>query len=86
MLNRGGADEVAFLSAFNTAHDQKHPAYVKSLFGTDGKFTVKHFAGDVTYIVTSFLEKNNDSLQEDLMELMVCFKSFYSKCNCMHEY
>jgi myosin-5 len=72
MLNRGGADEGALLSAFNSAHDQKHPAYVKSRFGTDGKFTVKHFAGDVTYIVTGFLEKNNDSLQEDLMELMVC--------------
>eukprot|EP01033_Poteriospumella_lacustris_P000898 gene899-648_t len=72
MLNRGGADEGALLSAFNTAHDQKHPAYVKSRFGSDGKFTVKHFAGDVTYLVTGFLEKNNDSLQEDLMELMVC--------------
>lgn len=72
MLNRGGADEGALLSAFNTAHDQKHPAYVKSRFGNDGKFTVKHFAGDVTYLVTGFMEKNNDSLQEDLMELMVC--------------
>lgn len=72
MLNRGAADEGALLSAFNTAHDQKHPAYVKSRFGTDGKFTVKHFAGDVTYLVTGFMEKNNDSLQEDLMELMLC--------------
>lgn len=72
MLNRGGADEGVLLSAFNSAHDQKHPAYVKSRFGTDGKFSVKHFAGDVTYIVTGFLEKNNDSLQEDLMELLVC--------------
>lgn len=72
MLNRGGSDAGALVSAFNAAHDKKSVAYEKSRFGTDGKFTVKHFAGDVTYIVTGFLEKNNDSLQEDLMELMIC--------------
>jgi len=72
MLNRGAADEGALLSSFTQAHDKKSVAYEKSRFTNDGKFIVKHFAGDVTYIVTGFLEKNNDSLQEDLMELMVC--------------
>lgn len=27
------------------------------------QFTIKHFAGSVTYDVAGFLEKNNDSLQ-----------------------
>lgn len=31
---------------------------------------MSHFAGDVTYSVTGFLEKNNLALQEDLLELM----------------
>jgi myosin heavy subunit len=75
MLNRGSADAGALVSAFNATHasdKSKSPNYEKSRFGTDGKFTIKHFAGDVTYTVNGFLEKNNDSLQEDLMELMVC--------------
>ncbi len=74
MLNRGSSDEGALVSAFNQAHGDKtkSPNYEKSRFGNDGKFTIKHFAGDVTYHVAGFMEKNNDSLQEDLMELMVC--------------
>lgn len=72
MLNRGAADEGALVSSFNQTHDKNNTAYVKSRFGTDGKFTIRHFAGEVTYLVTGFMEKNNDSLQEDLMELMIC--------------
>eukprot|EP00981_Chlorochromonas_danica_P006314 scaffold1365_cov163-Ochromonas_danica.AAC.4 len=72
MLNRGSADEAALLTAFNQSHDKRSAAYEKSRFGSDLKFTIKHFAGDVTYTVTGFLEKNNDSLQEDLMDLMIC--------------
>lgn len=73
MLNRGAADEGALISAFNSTHDKlKSTAYEKSRFTSDGRFTIKHFAGDVVYHIGGFLEKNNDSLQEDLMELMVC--------------
>ena len=72
MLNRSAAaDEAALLSTFNTLHDKKSPDYEKSRFGNDGRFTIKHFAGSVTYQIAGFLEKNNDALQEDLMELMV---------------
>eukprot|EP01038_Epipyxis_sp_PR26KG_P011898 gene11898-15921_t len=71
MLNRGHGDDGALVSSFNSNHDKKSSAYEKARFGNE-TFTIKHFAGDVTYIVAGFLEKNNDSLQEDLMELMVC--------------
>eukprot|EP01114_Cavostelium_apophysatum_P017815 TRINITY_DN5376_c0_g1_i1.p1 TRINITY_DN5376_c0_g1~~TRINITY_DN5376_c0_g1_i1.p1 ORF type:complete len:951 (-),score=287.82 TRINITY_DN5376_c0_g1_i1:42-2894(-) len=33
-------------------------------------FIVKHYAGDVAYDTTGFLEKNKDTLQDDLIDLM----------------
>ena len=38
-------------------------------FGNSG-FSIRHFAGEVTYSVAEFLRKNNMSLQDDLLELM----------------
>lgn len=70
MLNRGSADESALIASFNQTH-AKAAAYERSRF-TDLRFTIRHFAGDVTYTVAGFLDKNNDSLQEDLLELMMC--------------
>jgi myosin heavy subunit len=51
MLNRGATEEVALVALFNQAHEKKSRAYEKSRFNTDGRFTLKHFAGDVTYSV-----------------------------------
>lgn len=45
MLNRGASDESALINSFNSAHDKKSASYEKSRFHTDGKFTIKHFAG-----------------------------------------
>ncbi len=63
-------DEGALVAAFNTAHERKNTVYEKSRFTTDGNFTVKHFAGHVVYNVSGFLEKNNDSLFDDLQDLL----------------
>jgi hypothetical protein len=42
--------------------------YAKPRFQSD-EFIVKHFAGQVTYSTAGFLEKNNDSLHDDLLML-----------------
>ena len=67
MMNRK-PDNSALLTNYHKNHDQ-HPNYAKPRFKGDN-FIVKHFAGDVTYDITSFIEKNNDSLNEQLVLLM----------------
>ena len=39
-------------------------------FTVDEAFVIKHFAGDVTYAVASFLDKNMDPLNEDVEKMM----------------
>jgi myosin-5 len=68
MLNRK-PDDTALLTSYGQLHHQKHPNYAKPRFGTES-FIVKHFAGDVTYSIQGFLAKNNDALQDDLMDLI----------------
>lgn len=73
VLNRGQQDEGSLLAAYNATH-ATNPLYERPRFGanTSKLFTVKHYAGPVTYSVTGFLEKNNYALQEDLLTLMMC--------------
>ena len=59
-------------NSFLTAHGKApaaHPAFSKSKFGNEG-FVVRHFAGEVSYDLEGFVAKNNDSLQEDLSDLL----------------
>ena len=50
----------------------KHPCLVvpKRRPPKDVSFTVRHFAGTVTYSVAAFLEKNNDSLDGQFKDLL----------------
>ncbi|CAN0340743.1 unnamed protein product, partial [Ectocarpus sp. 12 AP-2014] len=60
------------LDLFHQQHHRKvpHPCYRKPRF--DGpEFVIMHYAGNVTYCATGFLEKNNDTLQEDLRALLL---------------
>ena len=69
MLNRK-PDDNALVTSFNQTHGQSSIAYVKSRFGGDCAFSIKHFAGDVKYNADGFILKNNDSLQDDLVTLL----------------
>lgn len=75
MLGRRASDEN-FIQKLNQTHlpQGKLPEgaiqyYSKPRFAQD-QFTINHYAGEVTYHVTGFLEKNDDSLHNDLISLM----------------
>jgi myosin V len=70
MMNRA-PDDMALLGQINQTHgDRADKIYIKSRFVKDTIFTIKHFAGGVTYRIDNFISKNNDALQDDLTELM----------------
>lgn len=67
-----GTDEK-FVSKLNQIFDEN--AGTKSIyFGRNRRspldFTIRHFAGDVTYDATNFMEKNKDALAESLVSQM----------------
>jgi myosin-15 len=58
----------SLLAKCHTTHAD-HPSYCKpktaiALFG------VKHFAGEVTYQIEGFLEKNRDTLRQDITDMI----------------
>jgi len=59
-------DNKALLSTY---YKVKSPSFSKPRFGEDS-FIVKHFAGDVEYMVEDFIEKNNDALSDELLMLL----------------
>ncbi|XP_044275440.1 unconventional myosin-Ig-like isoform X1 [Varanus komodoensis] len=75
-LTAGQVTDALFLESMN-ARLGKHPHYAsrkvnptdKTMeFGRD--FRIKHYAGDVTYSVEGFLDKNKDTLFQDFKRLM----------------
>ncbi|XP_054847259.1 unconventional myosin-Ig isoform X1 [Eublepharis macularius] len=75
-LTAGKVTDALFLESMNSRLS-KHPHYTsrkvnptdKSMeFGQD--FRIKHYAGDVTYSVEGFLDKNKDTLFQDFKRLM----------------
>ena len=67
-----GSDEK-FVSKLNNVFDESS-ATKSSYFARNRRspieFTVKHFAGDVTYNATSFMDKNKDALADSLLNLL----------------
>ncbi|XP_030405644.1 unconventional myosin-Ig isoform X2 [Gopherus evgoodei] len=75
-LTGGQVTDAMFLESMNTKLG-KHPHYTsrklcatdKSMeFGRD--FRIKHYAGNVTYSVEGFIDKNKDTLFQDFKRLM----------------
>ncbi|GAB5034473.1 myosin-like protein [Nannochloropsis oceanica] len=62
------ANNDALLTSYHNTHLGKVECYAKPRFHSD-EFIVKHFAGQVTYSTAGFIEKNNDSLHDDLLDL-----------------
>lgn len=82
MLGRRASDEN-FIKKLHQTHipQGKIPEgteiyYSKPRFAND-EFIIHHYAGQVTYNVTGFLEKNDDSLHSDLVSLMDSSKCEY---------
>lgn len=59
-------DDVKFLQKINEVHGQH--AHCQPHIGTN-EFTIKHYAGDVTYNIEGFCDKNRDLLFNDLIDL-----------------
>ncbi|KAI4374721.1 hypothetical protein MLD38_012684 [Melastoma candidum] len=54
---------------------EKRPLGILSLGDTDVAFTIRHYAGEVSYDSTSFLQKNRDLVHVDSIQLL-------SSCSC----
>jgi len=65
MMNRK-PDNKALLRSYYAIESE---SFSKPRFGEES-FVVKHFAGDVEYSIENFIEKNNDSLNQQLLDLM----------------
>ncbi|XP_078807147.1 unconventional myosin-XV [Oryzias latipes] len=51
-------------------HHGNNPLYMKPKMPIP-EFTIKHFAGQVTYQVYKFLDKNHDQVRQDVLELFI---------------
>ncbi|RKO92668.1 P-loop containing nucleoside triphosphate hydrolase protein [Blyttiomyces helicus] len=69
-----GTDE-SWLGKQDTAN-AKHAYYIKPKM-QKGVFGIKHYAGEVLYTVSGFLEKNKDAIQEEIYELVQASKTKY---------
>ena len=68
----GAGTDSGVLSNFNGVFKdpKKHKAYIRPKKSADKAFIVNHYAGEVTYDITGFVEKNKDELSLDIEELL----------------
>nr|XP_022919052.1 myosin-VIIa-like [Onthophagus taurus] len=62
--------DFTMLAKLNATHSNKPKLYIKSKSDLEPNFGIQHFAGKVQYHVPGFLEKNRDSFNQDLKEIV----------------
>ena len=69
----GSGTDSAVLSNYNGVFKdpKKHKAYIRPKKSADKSFIIAHYAGEVTYDITGFVEKNKDELSMDIEELLM---------------
>jgi hypothetical protein len=66
------SSDASFLEKITAQHkDAKNFERAKT---ARTSFVVKHYAGDVSYEVKDFLEKNRDTMREDMLAILVASK------------
>ncbi|KAK3921911.1 Unconventional myosin IC [Frankliniella fusca] len=88
-LRPGEPTDLSLLAKFNE-HLGANPYYVSHQKAAKEKkkamareeFRLVHYAGDVTYAVEGFLERNNDLLFRDLREVMAHSSNSVTKVSC----
>eukprot|EP01121_Diplochlamys_sp_Union-15-3_P003573 TRINITY_DN1350_c0_g4_i1.p1 TRINITY_DN1350_c0_g4~~TRINITY_DN1350_c0_g4_i1.p1 ORF type:complete len:1506 (-),score=394.08 TRINITY_DN1350_c0_g4_i1:40-4557(-) len=60
------ATDQTFVNKLDKAHKGRHPRYFKDALGKAHCFRIRHYAGEVEYDTTGWLEKNRDPLETDL--------------------
>eukprot|EP01121_Diplochlamys_sp_Union-15-3_P003572 TRINITY_DN1350_c0_g2_i1.p1 TRINITY_DN1350_c0_g2~~TRINITY_DN1350_c0_g2_i1.p1 ORF type:complete len:1508 (-),score=393.15 TRINITY_DN1350_c0_g2_i1:16-4539(-) len=60
------ATDQTFVNKVDKAHKGRHPRYYKDNLAKAQNFTIRHYAGEVEYDTTNWLEKNRDPLETDL--------------------
>ncbi|KAL5112725.1 hypothetical protein TcWFU_008437 [Taenia crassiceps] len=68
-----GSDE-SFLNKLNARHSTT-PNFIRALSSAETRFGIVHFAGPVFYNVEGFLEKNRDTFNHDLLEVITTSKN-----------
>ncbi|XP_047042430.1 myosin-VIIa-like isoform X1 [Helicoverpa zea] len=77
--------DVTLLSKLNSNHGSKS-CYITAKSSREYKFGIKHFAGDVSYAVQGFLDKNRDMLTADVKEMMLDSSNEFLKSLFITEY
>jgi myosin-7 len=63
--------DQTFLTKLVQAHDKKAGVPFEKPIKVPNSFSVRHYAGDVTYDVEGFLDKNKDQMFDDLIRVIV---------------
>ncbi|CAH0700789.1 unnamed protein product [Spodoptera exigua] len=77
--------DVTLLSKLNSNHSNKS-CYITAKSSREYKFGIRHFAGDVSYTVQGFLDKNRDLLTADVKEMMLDSSNEFLKNLFLTEY